>query len=104
MIRRPPRSTLFPYTTLFRSPHAAVVDADIEDVGLTRHTGRPDRTAAAERPDQAPVQVGEEGGVVVLRDRDCGEENHEPDRQYDAAQENHVVALPNDVASGNSPD
>src|SRR5437016_11053132 len=25
MIRRPPRSTLFPYTTLFRSRHAAVV-------------------------------------------------------------------------------
>src|SRR5690242_21616294 len=24
MIRRPPRSTLFPYTTLFRSPHDAV--------------------------------------------------------------------------------
>src|SRR5258708_28760310 len=24
MIRRPPRSTLFPYTTLFRSGHAAV--------------------------------------------------------------------------------
>src|SRR2546426_3604381 len=24
MIRRPPRSTLFPYTTLFRSPHLAV--------------------------------------------------------------------------------
>src|SRR5258708_28864204 len=23
MIRRPPRSTLFPYTTLFRSPHSA---------------------------------------------------------------------------------
>src|SRR5438034_1973337 len=23
MIRRPPRSTLFPYTTLFRSPHLA---------------------------------------------------------------------------------
>src|SRR3712207_7420541 len=26
MIRRPPRSTLFPYTTLFRSDHAAVVE------------------------------------------------------------------------------
>src|SRR5688572_31568218 len=26
MIRRPPRSTLFPYTTLFRSYRAAVVD------------------------------------------------------------------------------
>src|SRR3712207_4259183 len=25
MIRRPPKSTLFPYTTLFRSPHAATV-------------------------------------------------------------------------------
>src|SRR5256885_6574742 len=25
MIRRPPRSTLFPYTTLFRSPRAPVV-------------------------------------------------------------------------------
>src|SRR2546428_13168367 len=26
MIRRPPRSTLFPYTTLFRSPTRTVVD------------------------------------------------------------------------------
>src|SRR3712207_7597339 len=26
MIRRPPRSTLFPYTTLFRSPQVAVND------------------------------------------------------------------------------
>src|SRR5689334_24830217 len=26
MIRRPPRSTLFPYTTLFRSPEAHVVE------------------------------------------------------------------------------
>src|SRR2546430_13174485 len=26
MIRRPPRSTLFPYTTLFRSPVARVAD------------------------------------------------------------------------------
>src|SRR2546422_7265954 len=26
MIRRPPRSTLFPYTTLFRSPRAQPVD------------------------------------------------------------------------------
>src|ERR1017187_4751311 len=28
MIRRPPRSTLFPYTTLFRSPHGAILPAD----------------------------------------------------------------------------
>src|SRR5688572_32686811 len=30
MIRRPPRSTLFPYTTLFRSP-SAVLTAAIEE-------------------------------------------------------------------------
>src|SRR3712207_8114523 len=29
MIRRPPRSTLFPYTTLFRSPGEAAVAADV---------------------------------------------------------------------------
>src|SRR2546430_2799835 len=28
MIRRPPRSTLFPYTTLFRSPQLGVVRVD----------------------------------------------------------------------------
>src|SRR3989442_3457402 len=28
MIRRPPRSTLFPYTTLFRSTETLIVDAD----------------------------------------------------------------------------
>src|SRR3712207_7897025 len=28
MIRRPPRSTLFPYTTLFRSPHPVGWDPD----------------------------------------------------------------------------
>src|ERR1035438_10064245 len=29
MIRRPPRSTLFPYTTLFRSHYAAARDIDV---------------------------------------------------------------------------
>src|SRR3712207_9043194 len=32
MIRRPPRSTLFPYTTLFRSRLGQVVEADDADV------------------------------------------------------------------------
>src|SRR2546422_8462144 len=34
MIRRPPRSTLFPYTTLFRSHLVSRVSGDIEDVGV----------------------------------------------------------------------
>src|SRR2546430_9970353 len=39
MIRRPPRSTLFPYTTLFRSHHvgqAVVVPVDDGDRGAVR--------------------------------------------------------------------
>src|SRR5260370_27424766 len=44
MIRRPPRSTLFPYTTLFRSRLAAlgycVIAPDLRGHGLTAHAGR----------------------------------------------------------------
>src|SRR5258706_13804395 len=41
MIRRPPRSTLFPYTTLFRSRFANrdcpyIKDADIDESGIPR--------------------------------------------------------------------
>src|SRR2546430_11506939 len=36
MIRRPPRSTLFPYTTLFRSNAARLRDADPREPGAGR--------------------------------------------------------------------
>src|SRR2546430_11550606 len=36
MIRRPPRSTLFPYTTLFRSERAAAPDLIFYDMFSTR--------------------------------------------------------------------
>src|SRR5256885_10365266 len=38
MIRRPPRSTLFPYTTLFRSVHSAIAILllSLPDVGPSR--------------------------------------------------------------------
>src|SRR2546429_3592985 len=36
MIRRPPRSTLFPYTTLFRSIPQALLDREIGHLGLTQ--------------------------------------------------------------------
>src|SRR5256885_10384684 len=38
MIRRPPRSTLFPYTTLFRSPQLAVILPRWLRVCETKHT------------------------------------------------------------------
>src|SRR5687767_15475610 len=50
MIRRPPRSTLFPYTTLFRSRARSRLSLDALD--LT------DAVGGAERGDQA-MQVGE---------------------------------------------
>src|SRR5256886_6943376 len=37
MIRRPPRSTLFPYTTLFRSPLPLAQPADARGQSLERH-------------------------------------------------------------------
>src|SRR3712207_4847441 len=39
MIRRPPRSTLFPYTTLFRSDSALAALADVEVRGRAPRTG-----------------------------------------------------------------
>src|SRR3712207_9241839 len=43
MIRRPPRSTLFPYTTLFRSPRIAAAQQDRPDAARAGHTGRGER-------------------------------------------------------------
>src|SRR5207244_4613631 len=39
MIRRPPRSTLFPYTTLFRSPRVCSAQARVEERRLSRSNG-----------------------------------------------------------------
>src|SRR2546427_4138207 len=40
MIRRPPRSTLFPYTTLFRSHLRGQDDAVVPETALLRQLGR----------------------------------------------------------------
>src|SRR5438045_9271054 len=39
MIRRPPRSTLFPYTTLFRSWQVEMNEADKEKTAFITHKG-----------------------------------------------------------------
>src|SRR2546422_1812516 len=48
MIRRPPRSTLFPYTTLFRSktriPNATYCEPQIGSIGLTEKQARDARS------------------------------------------------------------
>src|SRR2546430_12348961 len=57
MIRRPPRSTLFPYTTLFRSrlpQHAAVGDGGHEARDLHR---RHEQLALADRQDRKSTRL-----------------------------------------------
>src|SRR5258706_4053447 len=52
MIRRPPRSTLFPYTTLFRSPpRSPATDRGARD----RPRGSPSRGGGGSDPARAPV-------------------------------------------------
>src|SRR3989475_12413889 len=59
MIRRPPRSTLFPYTTLFRSRHAvaAARDGELQLLQVVRRAGAtdPERVAGDRAPQAAEV-------------------------------------------------
>src|SRR5260221_9920514 len=58
MIRRPPRSTLFPYTTLFRSHRDLVCsEKDLSFVGLDHAGDQIDQRglAGAVRPDQTTL-------------------------------------------------
>src|SRR5215216_2069926 len=89
MIRRPPRSTLFPYTTLFRSrpvrAHAGVGDGDVEppealddllggplDGSAVAHVARePERPLEPEVLAAARDQA-DRGAGVVKRARDGG--------------------------------
>src|SRR3712207_9441540 len=70
MIRRPPRSTLFPYTTLFRSPATQLLpDAQQRDVRLRTHQVHRDLT----RHDDGAVALLAlelvDLDAVVVRDR-----------------------------------
>src|SRR5438876_8375664 len=56
MIRRPPRSTLFPYTTLFRSRTGGEVRADVDRRGGVGGHG-PDRSEEHTSELQSPVHL-----------------------------------------------
>src|SRR3712207_9084218 len=62
MIRRPPRSTLFPYTTLFRSQLLAVVPL-VEGLGLVL------ALVALQAQQPAPGGCGQRLGQLGLADR-----------------------------------
>src|SRR2546430_15351187 len=78
MIRRPPRSTLFPYTTLFRSGIGArmaggelTIDGSVgRDLGLAMSGGRIDvRGNAGDNAGGAPPGAarGMSGGEIIVR-------------------------------------
>src|SRR2546430_11817769 len=66
MIRRPPRSTLFPYTTLFRS---------VEVIRLERRLGRRD---ALDRPERLRPLEGEQRAPPLERRLGTQRHLHQP--------------------------
>src|SRR5256885_12250197 len=81
MIRRPPRSTLFPYTTLFRS--------DLRGIAAGA-ASREARRAARTRPE--PLEGDATRGEVVLlcRFEDCDGKTHR-DRKSTRLNSSHLV-------------
>src|SRR2546422_8002559 len=79
MIRRPPRSTLFPYTTLFRSPEPLVnrdteahVGAPQDAFGNELSARLPQYPFALQTPYAEVVgQGGYEAGELVVEERDA---------------------------------
>src|SRR3712207_9148645 len=74
MIRRPPRSTLFPYTTLFRSARALDVQRlDVEQAVVADRQGeqvaehRPGLGAVEQREVRPHLVVGDERLLHLLR-------------------------------------
>src|SRR3989441_5122391 len=74
MIRRPPRSTLFPYTTLFRSP-------DGEGPGDSRRRRGVRRYARLAQALQGRRSRGARGLRVRHRDRELRSEEHTSELQ-----------------------
>src|SRR3712207_6990318 len=62
MIRRPPRSTLFPYTTLFRSLRA-LHDGPEPQLGGRAELARPLPVVARDRDDDVAVALGDDLGL-----------------------------------------
>src|SRR3712207_9377859 len=85
MIRRPPRSTLFPYTTLFRSEGGRMAAHSDDDLSIESRIGLPvaaavepmsDCLAAGGRDRAGPAQLGKRRfgadpiGLIAHKDQD----------------------------------
>src|SRR2546427_8990012 len=85
MIRRPPRSTLFPYTTLFRSGLAAPRREDDLGIPLDHRLRRDDPTVGPRLPAELDEDVTAAGDLDQLGDpADAGDERIVPLLEVDA--------------------
>src|SRR2546430_6163980 len=67
MIRRPPRSTLFPYTTLFRSPDRVTTPPGSSMTGAISHTQPGDQDPHL--PGDTKKVMGDPTSIVQRQDR-----------------------------------
>src|SRR5436309_6466787 len=65
MIRRPPTSTLFPYTTLFRSQHDFRRGFNMFAFGIEKAGANPERWMAIAIREQHPL-IGEAQGIMRM--------------------------------------
>src|SRR2546430_13600656 len=88
MIRRPPRSTLFPYTTLFRSLRAVPQGRVVEVQGHGRHSPqKAARPLGIERPRRA--SIGVENPSAECRHAASPEESDGKDRKSTRLNSSH---------------
>src|SRR5256885_7493583 len=87
MIRRPPRSTLFPYTTLFRSHHGPVI-GDEDDQRVTHQS---QSFEVAKKFADAVVDEGHQPGVESARVLDFDGTHLLEDRKSTRLNSSHLV-------------
>src|SRR2546430_17528419 len=68
MIRRPPRSTLFPYTTLFRSRIAEVLQPQLKEIGIQLELRRLDWAAHIKLVDEGSAGFFRQGWIADYPD------------------------------------
>src|SRR2546427_9130599 len=85
MIRRPPRSTLFPYTTLFRSPAILTVVPDNDDRVAPWHSYKMHAAWLAANVSKSPV--------LMRREEQAGHRRSEEHTSELQSQSNHVCRL-----------
>src|SRR2546422_8981396 len=95
MIRRPPRSTLFPYTTLFRSD-VIRIEREVADLKRRLAEARPGTAAGNAAPAPGATGVPPRGGTLRQADTEIATLKHEEDRlrQTIAAYERRIDNAP----------